>query len=72
MYVVAVDTADLVDKCGRNNWCEDCITAMSECAWCRDEVTYHINPLVTNGFSHPYHLGESTFIFWDIGRKFSF
>ena len=31
-----------------------------------------INPLVTNGFSHPYHLDESTSIFRGIRSKFSF
>ena len=28
----------LVEKCGQNAWCEDCITARKECAWCKDEV----------------------------------
>ena len=28
--------------------------------------------IVTNGFSHPYHLDESTFIFRDIRSNFSF
>ena len=31
----------------------------------------YINPLVTNGFSHPYHLDESTFILRGIS-DFSF
>ena len=30
------------------------------------------NPLVRNGFFHPYHLDESTFIFRDIRSDFSF
>ena len=30
------------------------------------------NPLMTNGFSHPYHLDESTFIFRGIRSIFSF
>ena len=29
-----------------------------------------INPLLTNGLSHPYHLDESTFIFRDIKSIF--
>ena len=32
----------------------------------------HVIPIVTNGFSHPYHLDESTFIFRDIWSNFSF
>ena len=28
------------------------------------------NPYLTNGFSHHYHLGESTFILRDIGSDF--
>ena len=28
----------LIEKCGQNAWCEDCITARKECAWCKDEV----------------------------------
>ena len=31
-----------------------------------------INPLVTNGLSHPYHLDESTFIYRVIGSNFHF
>ena len=31
-----------------------------------------IYPLVTNGFSHPYHLGESIFIFRGTKSNFSF
>ena len=31
-----------------------------------------INPLVTNGLSHPYHLDESTLNFRDIRRIFFF
>ena len=30
------------------------------------------NPYLTNGFSHHYHLGESTFILRDIGNDFPF
>ena len=33
---------------------------------------FMINPLVTNGLSHPYHLDESTFIFRGIWSDFSF
>ena len=29
-----------------------------------------INPYLTNGFSHRYHLDESTFIFRGIGSDF--
>ena len=32
----------------------------------------NINPLVTNGLSHHYHLDESVFIFRGIGSNFSF
>ena len=35
-------------------------------------VAQKINPLVTNGLSHSYHLDESTFIFRGIGVFFSF
>ena len=31
----------------------------------------NLNPLVTNGLSHPYHLDESTFIFRDIRSNIS-
>ena len=31
-----------------------------------------IDPLVTNGFSHSYELGESTFMFWGIRIIFLF
>ena len=31
-----------------------------------------LNPFVTNGLSHPYHLDESTFTFRDIRIDFSF
>ena len=31
-----------------------------------------LNPHVTNGFSHPYHLDESTFISRDFRHDFSF
>ena len=34
--------------------------------------TLRLNPLVTNGLSHPYHLEESTFIFRGIRSNFSF
>ena len=37
-----------------------------------DYVTPLLSPLVTNGFSHSYHLDESTFIFRGISRNFSF
>ena len=33
---------------------------------------YNINPLVTNGLSHPCHLDEPTFILRDIRSSFSF
>ena len=32
----------------------------------------HINPLGTNGLSHPYHFDEPTFIFSGIRSNFSF
>ena len=32
----------------------------------------NLNPLVTNGFSHPYHLDESKFIFRGVRSDFSF
>ena len=35
-------------------------------------ITVQINPYVTNGLSHPYHLGESIFIIRDIGIIFWF
>ena len=31
---------------------------------------FHINPYLTNGFSHYYHLGESTFIFRGVRSDF--
>ena len=31
---------------------------------------FNINPLMTNGFTHRYHLGESTFIFRGIRGDF--
>ena len=31
-----------------------------------------INPYLTNGFSHYYHLGESTFIFRGVRSDFQF
>ena len=37
--------------------------------WC---VLVIINPLVTNGFSHPYHLDESIVIFRGVRSNFSF
>ena len=45
---------------------------------CLDDVLQRMaysgkfNPLVTNGFSHPYHLDESTFIYRGIRSDFSF
>ena len=33
---------------------------------------HYVNPLVTNGLSHPYHLDESTFSFSGIRSDFSF
>ena len=33
---------------------------------------YIINPLLTNGLSHPYHLGESTFNLRGVRSAFSF
>ena len=43
----------------------------------RVDVLFHLfflclNPLVTNGFSHPYYLDEIIFIFRDIGSNISF
>ena len=35
-------------------------------------VSSELNPLVTNGLSHPYHLDKSIFIFRDIRSNFSF
>ena len=32
----------------------------------------HFNPYLTNGFSHHYHLGESTFIFRGVRSDFYF
>ena len=32
----------------------------------------YFNPYLTNGFSHHYHLGESTFILRDISSDFEF
>ena len=39
-----------------------------------DIVLYkkNLNPYLTNGFSHRYHLGESTFIFRDVRSDFKF
>lgn len=37
ILLVAADQT-LIEKCGQNNWCEDCITARKECAWCNDET----------------------------------
>ena len=31
---------------------------------------YFFNPYLTNGFSHHYHLGESTFIFRGVKSDF--
>ena len=36
------------------------------------ESTGNVNPLVMNGFSHPYHLDLSTFTFRGIRSNFSF
>ena len=34
---------------------------------------WHVfNPFLTNGFSHHYHLGKSTFIFRDVRSDFYF
>ena len=35
-------------------------------------VTLTINPFVTNGLSHPYQFGESTFVYRSIRTDFSF
>ena len=35
-------------------------------------VESRFNPYMTEGFSHRYHLGESTFIFGDIRCDFRF
>ena len=37
-----------------------------------ERILEMINPYVTNGFSHPYHLGESTFSLRGIRSNFSF
>ena len=34
-------------------------------------IPSYINPFVTNGYSHPYHLDEPTFIFRGIRSNFS-
>ena len=36
------------------------------------ETIFILNPLVTNGLSHPYHLDEFTFIFRGVMSNFSF
>ena len=36
------------------------------------EPRHSINPFVTNGLSHFYHLDESTFVFRGIKSNFSF
>ena len=36
------------------------------------QVPICLNPLMTNGFSHTYHLDDSVFIFKGIGSDFSF
>ena len=40
-------------------------------AWAVLEV-FCFNPILTNGFSHYYHLGESTFIFGGVMSEFYF
>ena len=35
-------------------------------------IIAYVNPYLTNGFSHYYHLGESTFIFRGIRSDFQF
>ena len=37
-----------------------------------DMTSFRLNPLVTNGLSHPYHLDEFIFIFRGIRSNFSF
>ena len=61
-----------------------CVTKLAHCiAWIdnlgRDvarancsAMEYLLNPLLTNGFSHPYHSGRSIFIFRGIRSDFSF
>ena len=39
---------------------------------CQEDMYADVNPLVTNGFSHPYHLDESTFILRDVRSNFSY
>ena len=46
---------------------------MMACLYDKDPFDIHfINPLVTNGLSHPYYLDESTFMFRGIASIFSF
>ena len=40
--------------------------------WLTRAPSAQINPLVTFGLSHPYHLDEATFMFRGITIKFSF
>ena len=47
--MVAVEAAES-DKCAAYNWCEDCITAMSQCAWCRDEVSFYLFTILISYF----------------------
>ena len=45
------------------------VKAAAQAGLCHIRAKY-INPLVTNGFSHPYQLDESTFIFKGHQEKF--
>ena len=40
---VLAEADSMINLCGQNNWCEDCISAQKECAWCRDEVSLSLN-----------------------------
>ena len=45
------------------------------CVYCQVvgfPTVWLLNPLVTNGLSHPYRLDESISVFWGIGSNFSF
>ena len=51
------------------------LCSCSACFFVRLEERFsregNLNPLVTNGLSHPYHLDESTFICRDTGSNIS-
>ena len=41
-----------------------------DCLWISGVLNEMINSYLTNGFSHHYHLGESTFIFRGVRNDF--